>query len=440
LNTVPQNSSRFFQNSIVILAGIILATIYSILAVKSNADISMGILDFLSGYWLAAGVLLVFWFYLGEKKVEITYSAVFFWAIVFRIIGIAGSPILEDDFYRYLLDGCLFVSSGSPYGIPPASLFSGNALSPECQAALNWVNNPDLPTIYGPLLQYLFALSHLLSPANINFLQSILVIFDLGLIFAMSKFVTPRNLLIYAWCPLAIKEIAFTAHPDIVGALLVFMAFGARYHAKSMTAAIIISLACAAKIFAFLALPFFIFRQPPKIWLTVFGVLLLLYLPFILQGQADVLMVGIFAQRWQFNPFLFDLFNQGLADMSARLLCLLIFIVWYITYFYRYHRLGNTKEIPRMDWIFGLFFLLSPVINAWYLLWLVPFAVLRPSLWAWTASLVVSLSYVTGLNMVESNLGAYQIDPYARTLEIGLICLAIAVDYRNNRFRLDHRN
>jgi hypothetical protein len=49
---------------------------------------------------------------------------------------------------------------------------------------------------------------------------------------------------------------------------------------------------------------------------------------------------------------------------------------------------------------------------------------------------VISLSYATGLNLVESNLGAYQIDPYARALEIAAISVALLFDYRAGRLRI----
>ncbi len=416
-----------------------LALVYGYLAIQSNVSSGMEILDFLETYWLAAAILLIYWFYLYEKDQTVSFRQIFIWAIVFRVIGIFGSPVLEDDFYRYLLDGCVFVSSGSPYGIAPETLFSGNSLSPECQAALNWVNNPDLPTIYGPVLQYLFAVSHIVSAANIDFLQFVLMLFDLALILLLRNQVKPNILLVYAWCPLIIKEIAFTAHPDIVGAFCLVGAFLARRSSKHALAAILIGFACGAKIFAFLALPYFLFRNCWKYWVISLGTIALLYLPFLIQGQSNILVLGIFAEKWVFNPFIFDLFRYYIADLPARVLCLGLFIIWWIYYFVNYFKNSGSQElnldIPRMDWIFGMFFLFSPVINAWYLIWLIPFAVIRPSLWAWTTSVVVSLSYVTGLNLVESELGAYQIDPYARTIEIGLICLALAVDHRHGRFK-----
>ena len=418
------------------LAGALLALVYGYLAVQSNHDSGMELLDFLGSYWLAAAIILIYWFYLGERGVLVSLHAIFFWAIVFRLIGIFGSPVLEDDFYRYLLDGCVFITSGTPYGIAPSSLFAGNTLTAECQSALSWVNNPDLPTIYGPLLQYVFAFSHVLSPANVDPLQVILVLFDLGIILALARFASPRSVMLYAWSPLVLKEIAFTAHPDVIGAFLLVMAFTCRYHGRHFYASILVGLACTAKVFALLALPFFLFRQPLRCWLIVFGVMLVLYLPFLFQGQTDMIVLGIFVERWEFNASVFEVVRMLTSDFSARLLCLGLFLAWYGAYFASYYRHRPATEFPRMDWVFGMFFLLSPVVNPWYLAWLLPYAVIRPSYWAWTASVVVSLSYVTGLHLVESGLGAYQIDPFAKSLEIGAISIALFFDFRAGRFRI----
>ena len=164
--------------------------------------------------------------------------------------------------------------------------------------------------------------------------------------------------------------------------------------------------------------------------------MIVLYLPFLFQGHTDMIVLGIFAERWEFNASVFEVVRLAVSDMAARLLCLGLFLAWYGYYIVQYYQQRSAPEIPRMDWIFGMFFIMSPVVNAWYLLWLLPYATLRPSYWAWTASVVISLSYATGLNLVESNLGAYQIDPYARALEIAAISVALLFDYRAGRLRI----
>lgn len=417
------------------LAGGALAVIYGAMAIDSNHGTGMDVFVFIQMYSLAALIVFAFYALLATARLNITFKTVFIWAVIFRIIAVAGSPILEDDFHRYLLDGCVFVTSGSPYGIAPSTLFAGNELSPECQDALNWVNNPDLPTIYGPLLQYVFALAYLISPADIDFLQILLAGTDLVLVWMLGKVAPARHVMLFAWCPLIVKETAFTTHPDVIGVTLLFAAFLLRSHGRSLSATMVATLACCAKVFALLALPFFLYRKGPAHWIGALSVALLLYLPFILQGHTDMFVLGVFARDWDFNPILFEVARTVLSDTPARIVCLSLFALWWCHHFYRhFSRDGfSSATIPRMDWIFGVFLLLSPVINAWYLVWLLPFAVLRPTFVAWTASLAVVLSYVTGLNLLSADLSAYEVHDLAHAAEILLIALALLADLLFNR-------
>ena len=84
--------------------------------------------------------------------------------------------------------------------------------------------------------------------------------------------------------------------------------------------------------------------------------------------------------------------------------------------------------------------LFSPVVNPWYLVWLLPYAALRPSCWAWTASIIVSLSYITGLNLADSDLLAYQVAAPARIIEMAGIAVALLIDYRRGEFRVSSGN
>ena len=432
----PVSSIRS-QHFVHISVGALVAVIYGFLAIRSKTPpAGADLFDFLGGYWCVAAVIVVYWFWLRASQVELSFKSVFLWAVLFRLIGVWGSPILEDDFYRYLLDGCLFVSTGSPYGIAPSSLFIDNTLSPACEATLSGVNNPDLATIYAPLLQYVFGLSHLLSPSNINILQLIMAIFDLAVIWLLGRCAPANHVLLYAWCPLALKEFAFTAHPDVIGACLLLAAFIARKNSRTAVACMLVGLAICAKIFALLALPFFLYRQPLRYWGITFGTIALLYSPFLLQGQTDMPVLGIFVEHWNFNPFLFDLVRVFLSDLPARVLCAVLFLTWLGFYFIKYNRQCSPTEIPRMDWVFGMFLLFSPVVNPWYLVWLLPYAALRPSCWAWTASIIVSLSYVTGLNLADSDLLAYQVAAPARIIEMAGIAVALLIDYRRGGFRV----
>ncbi len=412
-------------------AGLAIAAVYCYWAFESRSGATgIALVDFQAGFWLIGAIVVGYWWWIRRRGLSVSIATVLLWAAVFRIIGIWGEPMLEDDHYRFLLDGCMFVSSGSPYGVAPSSLFFENSLSPACEATLSGVNNPDLPTIYAPLLQYAFALAHIVSPADINVLQMLFALIDLALIIVLCQCAPARNVLLYAWSPLVLKEIAFTAHPDIVGVFLLFAAFQVRQQKHPVTACILVAMACCAKVFAVLALPFILWKQPIRNCLITAAVPLALYAPFIVQGGSDLPVLRIFAEQWQFNAFVFDLANNLTSDKSARIVCAALFLAWYACYFARYARRGDMTKIPRMDWVFGMLLVLSPVVNAWYLVWILPFAVVYPSCWAWTASLVLSLSYAIGLNLEGSEFKAYEVATPASAVQIIAISAALIIDYR----------
>ena len=135
------------------------------------------------------------------------------WAVVFRACGLVGGPFFEDDFYRYLWDGYRFAQDGTPYGVAPEAFFADPAVPAAFQDVLDQVNYPELPTIYGPVTQLVFLAAYGLRPASVAALQGVLVVVDLLAIGLLLRMAPARGVLLYAWCPLVVKEIAFTAHP-----------------------------------------------------------------------------------------------------------------------------------------------------------------------------------------------------------------------------------
>ena len=419
---VPPHATHFS-------VGLLCAVVYGFIAFESNDSLGISLLPYLTGHFIVAVIVLGYWTWLQKSEIPVSFTFVLLWAIVFRVIGVAGSPILEDDYFRYILDGCLFVNTGSPYGIIPSSLFAENSLPEPCQPALTWMNNPDLPTIYAPTLQYLFALSYIAAPASINSLQILISVFDIALIVVLGKLTVPRNVLLYAWCPLVLKEFAFTAHPDVVGAFFVLLALYLRKHDKMTATSITIAIACCVKVFALLAVPLILFRKPIRNWMVVLATIGVLYSPFIVQGTTDLAVLAYFASNWDFNESVFALIRWIANDHIARITCGTLFIVWFGIYCVRFTINETDNAIPRMDWVYGVLLLLSPVINPWYLVWLLPFAAIWPSMWAWTAASVIVLSYATGLHLDSGELRAYEIAKPVWIAQYLLIGAALLFDW-----------
>ena len=361
------------------------------------------------------------------------------WAVIFRICGLLGGPIYEDDFYRYLWDGYRFATTGTPYGAVPEAFFNAPGVPAIFHGILNGINYPELPTIYAPVTQIVFLLGYWLKPGSVAALQVLLIVVDLATIALLLRLAPAGNVMLYAWCPLVVKEVAFTAHPDGVGVCLLLAAIVlARTH-RWWGAAVCLGMAAGTKIFALVLVPLVLAGAGFRYWILFVVTLGTLYMPFVLLGGTDVESLLVFAREWEFNSAAFGLLTTVLQPFGAKLVLGLLCAAFWGHYFFRYSRTG-AREIPRGDWLYGIFLMASPVINPWYLLWLLPFAVITPSVSAWTASVAVFLGYVTGLNLNDGNLQPYQQPVWARPVEFGLIFLALAYDwFRRQSTGIGHR-
>ena len=73
--------------------------------------------------------------------------------LLMRLLLIPTAPTLSEDLYRYLWDGHLVAHGVNPYPHAP----SDPALAPYHNGLLARLNHADVPTIYPPAAQFLFA-------------------------------------------------------------------------------------------------------------------------------------------------------------------------------------------------------------------------------------------------------------------------------------------
>ena len=356
-----------------------------------------------------------------------------FWAVAFRICGLLGGPFYEDDFHRYLWDAYRFVQDGTPFGAIPEDYFLDPSVPERFQLTLSQINNPHLATIYAPINQVAFLLGYAFAPGSVTALQAIFILCDLLLIALLLRLAPARGVLLYAWCPLVVKEIAFTAHPESLGVCLLLAAIVLAHGKHLRSAAVCLALAAGAKIFALLLAPFVLIRGRLIHWAIFVGVLALIYAPFALLGGSGLATTAVFALEWQFNSALFALLAVPLSSFHARLAAGLALLGFWLWCYRRQRRAVNA--VPRGDWIYGATLFLAPVVNPWYFVWLLPFAAIYPSAWAWTASVVLLLSYVTGLNLPDLQLHPYAHPFWVQPLEFGAVAVALGWDLLRRRRR-----
>ncbi len=370
------------------------------------------------------------WCFCKRKQLTLNLPLVLAFAGLFRAIGWSTFPVLEDDFYRFLWDGYRTAEDGTPYGIPP-SVYFGTELSERFELILDSINYPDVATIYGPTAQWLFYFSYLMDPGEIWPLRLLILIADITIILLLIRKTSTLVLMLYAWNPLIIKEFAISLHPDIWGVFFMLLALNAYQNRKDYTLGSMLALATGIKLFALVILPFLILWRW-KAWASFLITAVLIALPF---GATNAWLpdgLSAMSHGWLFNAPLYELLIRATTLDIAKTVLMGAFILIGGAYglywaFQQWSSLEQkSRPIPRGDLLFALLFLCIPAFNPWYAIWLIPFALYRPSLWVWVGSVTLLLSYTTGINLGAeyAYLEDYQHPTWILVTQFGLILAA----------------
>lgn len=347
-------------------------------------------------------------------------------ALAFRVCGLWATPTLEDDYQRYLWDGWRTIQDGSPYDRAPAEFFTVTEKRPPgIETALNDLNNPDLTTIYAPVTQLLFAAAAVIAPGSLFTLKLFLLLSDFGIMLLLLIIGGRRAAWFYGWCPLAVAETAFHAHPDAWALLWLLAAWVYASRQRYFLAGALVGVAVGAKIFALLAVPFLVWRRPAIVLPAFLVVLGIIYTPILTTGSsAEWGGMHVMASSFEFNSFGYALLAAMFGSSAARFLWLILFGVVAAILFVRWAgQKQSLQQAPVSDALLA-FFLLSPVLNPWYLVWLAAFTAIAPTRRAVALLAVVPLSYATGLNLGDSTLATFAQPGWVRPVEFGFFFLA----------------
>ncbi|GAA0465703.1 hypothetical protein GCM10009096_02920 [Parasphingorhabdus litoris] len=357
------------------------------------------------------------------RSMALTAKMVFGVALILHIVAIFGFAAFEDDYFRFVWDGWRLIISGSPYGVAPAEFFGKSLPDNGLALTLDGINNPHLPTIYGPTLQFIFSLAYIFAGTDPLGLRIFFAAINLILVALLLRWTSPEKAALYAWCPLVLAETIIHIHPDGVMAMLLLAGILlAKRH--PLFAGLFFGLAAGAKIVA-LALWPLLLRMGWRALISAIGTLAFIYGIFLIQGQgAGFDSTGIFAADWYYNPMGFALLNVLLPSSIARLSAALIGIVIILVL----HARTRSLEVAPIAMIFGTILLFAPAVNAWYLLWILPFATKSRMVWPFAAAVALPLSYLTGLNLENPALRDFEVHWMAWLAQIIILLTAIFWD------------
>lgn len=324
-----------------------------------------------------------------DKNRSLFYASIAV-AIAVRVIMIVGSGdhlYLSDDLYRYLWDGKVNVSGINPYLYEPAAVELEHLVDDKIHPK---INHDWLPTIYPPMAQNIFALSHIVGGQSIATFKWICFLFELLTIAALMVWlhlsgVKRANLLLYLFSPLIIIEFFLSAHLDILALPFLISAFILVVRGRPVLSGLLLALAVLIKFYGLIFFPFILLIfQGKKRWLfggSLLATMVAMYLPYMIGSEGRFLgSLFEYIQNWQSNASAFLALRWSFGFDTARYLAAGIFLIWFLyQLFWRgsYANNGNDASEGKEVWdrqfsAFGGYIVLTPVLFPWYLIWIFP--------------------------------------------------------------------
>ncbi|TGK44145.1 hypothetical protein [Leptospira andrefontaineae] len=357
------------------------------------------------------GLSIVYGFLFLSKTLESSGRLGFVLGLLIRFVLIFFTPIFEDDWARYLWDGWISSEKGSPYGIAPESFFGES--DPTRTEILSRINHPDWPTIYAPVLEVYFYLIHILFPWKLWALKLFLLVPDILLFFLIKSKYGTHSSSLYFWNPILIKEIFLNSHPDIIGIFLLFYSFYLAEKSRFRLGFFIWGLSVAVKGFGVVLFTFLLKSHWDKnqnwkravidMAFSILGIVLAYSFFLFSSSETDFTALSRFIGNFTFFPLGYNILYMFFGGFSRFFWAIpaVISVLLFLNKIY----FSNLEEEEKIGISFFLFFYFSPVVNAWYLLWMFPFLLRIPGVF-WPSWVFLFLGQISYLNY--ANLGDWE--------------------------------
>jgi alpha-1,6-mannosyltransferase len=354
---------------------------------------------------------------LSERAVQGALAAAFLW----RAVLLPAAPLLSDDIYRYIWEGRIQNHGGNPYR------WSDRVDAPRWGSDLRdetWrrVNNRDYTAIYPPLWQ-LAARGVVTLHDSVLAMKAFVVAAEIGTLLVLLRILGRRGLprgriLVFAWSPLALVEIAGSGHNDPLGLLLLALGLLALDSGRPLAAALATGLGFQAKL-----LPGFIGLS----WIRRFrwthvlagaAVAAIVTWPYLSAGSGLLASLQKYGALIRFNESLFALvaFVVGEHVPALRVSALLLFATALVLAWRRTEPATSALVVPAAS------LLLTANVLPWYALWLLPGLVLRDCPPALLFTGTVALTYLVYPGWLAG--GPWHVGWTVRAFEYGPVLVA----------------
>jgi Glycosyltransferase family 87 len=374
--------------NLVLLSPVLFIPIGSLWWLSRQPDLRLAVPEVIGGCALCVAALTLLAYCCERGLIRCPTLLILAVALLLRLFFVAGPPQLSDDLYRYLWDGRQLRQGVNPYAVAPAAASTTSGL----ETLRAKINHPELVTIYPPAAQLLFAAGSLFGGGASGF-KLFLVLLDLLLCIVLLRLLSalqrpPWRLILYAWNPLPILEIASSGHIDGAALLLFLFAVlllirnsdGAREQTQaSVPAAVFPGLAGGVFGAAVLVKLLPLFFLPALLLLCRRGrgfflgglslctlLLCLLFWPALANGLATL---DLYLRNWEFAGFAFRLLRDLTSGGTARLLLAATFVLTAAALYLRAWRQNTASAIVPASYAVALaFLLLTTTLHPWYAL------------------------------------------------------------------------
>jgi len=215
----------------------------------------------------------------------------------------------------------------------------------------------------------------------------------MGVLFFLLSILNARGmrrhlLLIWAWHPLVIVEVAGSGHQDIIG---IFFLAGSLYFMQQrqlLKPALMLIGSFLSKLFPLALFPLMLRKQSRWPYLLLPLLTMLFYLPFLSPGTHIFTGLSVYTRTWEANASVFYLLKRLLGDpQTAKVAIGLIILAIYI---YTYRLISDFEKAGFI--VLGSYLILSPTLHPWYLLWIIPFLAINPNR-AWLYLTMAAAAY-----------------------------------------------
>jgi len=347
------------------------------LLVANTMDAEEGYLVFLAGYLTMAAVYLVAVYFVSNhvRAQKGMVGFVLLVSVALRVAFVFETPVLSNDINRYVWDGRVQRHGINPYHFPPQAPELRHLRDPIFED----INNKDIPTIYPPLMQALFATTTAFSESLV-WMKGTFTLVDLALIGILIgllrvKKTSPLKVIIYAWNPLVLVEVAGNGHNDVFALALLLAAQGAILFKRGTLSIVFLGLSGLAKLMGFVLAPLFARSVRAAAWLALPATCLIVSWPYFDVDSGAFRGLFEFGTRWRANDSLFHLLVELTQDLDAAKAIAAGLFAGLMGFLI----LRNTPPLRACYIAIGALLLLSSTVHPWYVLWIVPYLCFYPN-------------------------------------------------------------